>query len=69
MIPAAVLLGIKIFFLIGIGVYILFAGVMLRQEGLMAHVLEEGFEPVLRLLTILHLAAAIGVFIFAIILL
>lgn len=68
-IPLAVLLGLKILSLIGFGVYIIFAAVMVRQERLMSHVLEESFEPVLRLLTLVHLAAAIGVFLFAVILL
>jgi hypothetical protein len=60
---------LKIIFLIGIGVYIIFASVMVRQEKLMAHVLEEGLEPLLRMLTIIHLASAIVVFFLALILL
>ncbi|MEK7141732.1 MAG: DUF5657 family protein [Patescibacteria group bacterium] len=59
----------KICTLIGLGLYTIFAGIMIRQEQLMAAVLEEGFEPVLRLLTILHFAAAVGLFILAVIIL
>lgn len=66
---AAVLLTLKIVVLIGIGVYTVFAAIMVRQEQLMASVLEETFEPVLRLLTIIHLASAIGLFLLALILL
>lgn len=59
----------KICVLIGLGLYAIFAGIMIRQEQLMAAVLEEGFEPILRLLTILHFAAAMGLLILAIIIL
>lgn len=64
-----VLATIKVFTLVGLGLYSVFAAIMVRQEQLMAAVLEEGFEPILRLLTILHFAAAIGLFILAIMIL
>ena len=60
---------LKIFVLLGLGVYGVFAVVIVRQEYLMAHVLEETFEPVLHLLVYIHLAAAVGVFFLAIVLL
>lgn len=60
---------LKALFLFGLGLYIIFAFVIVRQEQLMAHVLEESFEPVLRLVCVLHLFAAIGVFPLALILL
>ncbi|MEK7543606.1 MAG: DUF5657 family protein [Patescibacteria group bacterium] len=60
---------IKVLTLVGLGLYSLFAGIMIRQEQLMAAVLEEGFEPILRILTILHFAAAVGLFILAVIIL
>ena len=66
---SAILLTLKVFMLIGLGLYSLFAVVVIRQEQLMAAVLEEGFEPILRLLTILHFAAAVGLLILAIIIL
>lgn len=68
-IVALVALVTKICTLIGIGLYTVFSGIMIRQEQLMAAVLEEGFEPILRLLTILHFAAAVSLFILAIIIL
>jgi hypothetical protein len=60
---------IKSMVVFGLGLYMIFAFVILRQQQLMAHVLEDSFEPVLRLLTLLHIAAAIVVFILAILLL
>ncbi len=60
---------LKSFVLLGLGLYGIFAVVMVRQEHLMADVLEEGFEPVLRLLMYIHLFAAIGTFLLAVMLL
>ncbi len=59
----------KICTLIGLGLYAIFSGILIRQEQLMADVLEESFEPILRLLTILHFAAAVGLLILAVIIL
>lgn len=53
----------------GLGLYIIFAFVILRQEQLMSHVLEESFEPVLRLVSTLHFVAAIAIFVLSIIIL
>ena len=60
---------LKLVTLIGIVVYAVFAGVIVRQERLMSHVLEDGFEPVLRVLTYIHLAGALAVFLLALVLL
>lgn len=60
---------LKALSLFGLGLYIVFAFVIVRQEQLMAHVLEESFEPVLRLVCVLHLFAAIAIFPLALILL
>jgi hypothetical protein len=68
-IPAAAWLILKIITLLGIAVYVVFAGIMVRQEHLMGNVLEEGFEPVLRILTYIHLVATVGVFFLALIIL
>lgn len=59
----------KFLILFGFGLYIVFASVILRQEQLMAQVLEESFEPVLRFAAIIHLVAAIGVFLLALLIL
>lgn len=62
-------LAFKILTLLGIVVYIIFAAVMVRQEKLMSDVLEEGFEPFLRMLTWLHLLISIGLFVLALLIL
>ena len=67
--PTVAFLIIKLLSLVGLAVYALFAGIMVRQEQLMGAVLEESFEPVLRLITIVHFVAAVGVLLLAIILL
>lgn len=66
-ITSAVLLSIKITALFGLLIYAIFAAVIVRQEQLMAHVLEEAFEPIIRVLVIIHLSAALALFIFALI--
>ena len=65
----SILFGLKLFILIGLALYIIFALILVRQEQLMADVLEEIFEPVLRIITIVHLLASIGVFFLALIVL
>lgn len=60
---------LKYLILFGMGLYIVFASVILRQEQLMAHVLEESFEPVLRLAAYIHLIAAIAIFFLALLIL
>ena len=64
-VSGAVLLILKIFFLLGLLLYGIFAAVLVRQQQLMADVLEESFEPVIRLLVIGHLVVAVGIFILA----
>lgn len=68
-VSSAVFLTLKIIFLVGIGVYIVFAGVMVRQEQLMADVLEESFEPVLKILVTVHFIASLVIFLLGLILL
>ena len=68
-VTSVVFILLKSLILFGLGLYIVFAAVILRQEQLMANVLEESFEPVLRLASFLHLAAAIGVFVLALLIL
>ena len=64
-----IFLFIKVLIVFGLGLYLIFAFVILRQEQLMARVLEETFEPVLRLVSVIHFVASIAVFLLAIILL
>ncbi|MFZ5845464.1 MAG: DUF5657 family protein [Patescibacteria group bacterium] len=67
--PWYVWLTIKLLALLGLLVYGVFAAVIVRQEQLMAAVLEEEFEPILRVLAIGHFVAAVGLFFLAIFLL
>ena len=60
---------IKILTLVGVGIYIIFAFVIVRQERLMSAVIEEGFEPVLKTLAFFHLLASFFVFFMALVLL
>lgn len=59
----------KILFLIAIGIYIVFALVVVRQVNLMIRTLEVGFEFPIRLVAIGHLLFAIGTFILALVIL
>lgn len=60
---------VKIMFLVGLGVYVLFSFVVVRQVQLMTDTLEVGFETPIRLLAIVHLLVAVGVFILALLIL
>jgi hypothetical protein len=66
---SSVLLFIKILAIIGLIVYAAFAAIIVRQEQLMTSVMDEGFDPVLKLLVFIHLAASVAVIFFAFILL
>jgi len=68
-IASVIFLIVKSLLVFGLGLYVVFAFVIVRQEQLMAHVLEEEFEPVLRLVSVIHFIASIAVFILAIVLL
>lgn len=61
-IETLVFFAVKVGALIGLGVYTIFATVIVRQEQLMAHVLEEDYEPALRILVYVHLLCAVAVF-------
>ena len=68
-VTSVILTTVKILTLVGLGLYGIFAVIIVRQEQLMAAVLEESFEPVLRTLVIVHFAAAVGLFLLALFLL
>lgn len=59
---------LKILTIIGLSLYAIFAWIIVRQEQLMSEVLEASSESTLRILALLHLAAAIGVILLAFIL-
>lgn len=56
---------LKLGILVLLGIYIVFAAVIVRQEQLMSKIVEVPFSPVLRLVSIVHLIASIGVFFIA----
>lgn len=68
-VPSYILMALKIFSIVGLLIYAVFAGVLVRQEQLMAHVLEEQFQPIIRMLVIVHLIATLIVLLAAIIVL
>ncbi|HCR35992.1 hypothetical protein A2130_00530 [Candidatus Woesebacteria bacterium GWC2_33_12] len=60
---------LKVFILIFLVIYIIFAFVVMRQVQLMTATLEVGFEGQLKFLAFLHFLFAIAVFVFAILIL
>lgn len=67
--PGVIQTIIKIMVLVGLGVYTIFAYIIVRQEQLMDKVIDETFEPILRLLVLLHLLMSLAVFVIAFIIL
>ena len=59
----------KVCIIICMILYAIYAWIMVRQEQLMSKVLAETSEAILKMLTMIHLAAAIFVIILALILL
>lgn len=66
---ATLYLIIKILAVVGLMLYTLFAMIIVRQEHLMANVLEERFEPFVRFISLVHLGASVFVLAMAFILL
>jgi hypothetical protein len=60
---------VKIFFLIGLGVYLIFALVVIKQAQIMTESVKMQFEIPIKLLALIHFVFAVGVFIFALIVL
>lgn len=59
----------KIFVLFGLGIYIIFALVVVRQVNLMIATIRVGFESFIRLIAWAHLIFAVVVFLIAFIIL
>ena len=57
----------KIFFLFGIGLYLIFALVVVKQVNLMTETIELPADPLLRTLAWAHLIFAMAIFLFALI--
>lgn len=60
---------VKLMAIIGLGIYTLYAGIIVRQEQLMAKVLVESANTFLRLLALAHFIAAVALLVLAIIIL
>jgi len=58
-------IGMKLMVLLGILIYIVFAGIIVRQEQLMVKTMEAASEKILSFFVWLHLAIAIVIFFFA----
>ena len=58
---------LKVFVLLGVGVYIVFAGVLVKQVQIMTGTVKVGLEGPIKLISYLHLAFAVLVFLFALI--
>lgn len=65
----AVGIGIKIMMLVGIGIYGVFAWVLVAQEARLSKLIEEAYEPMLRFLVYVHFVATIVVFLLALLML
>ena len=59
----------KIMLSIALFLYVIFAGVVVRQVQLMTDTVEVGFEGPIKLIANVHLVLSIGVFVLALILL
>ena len=60
---------IKILYIIGVGIYSMFAGIMVRQEAVMSKVFGEASEPFLRILVYIHFGVALFALLLAILIL
>jgi hypothetical protein len=60
---AALHLMLKIFYVLGALIYLLFAGIVTRQINLMRHTVETNFSGTVQLMGWVHLALAILVFV------
>lgn len=56
---------VKIFFLVGISVYLIFAVVLIKQVNLMLETVEETLDGFLRTVARAHLVFALAVFLIA----
>jgi len=62
-------LGMKLMTLVGLGIYIVFAFVIVRQEQLMSKVIEAESEKILSVLAWLHFGVSVVVFFLALLIL
>ncbi|HSX48990.1 MAG TPA: DUF5657 family protein [Candidatus Saccharimonadales bacterium] len=67
--PTSIWLIVKIFFIVGLAVYLIFALVIVRQIEIMTQTVKLEFELPIKILGILHLIFALVLLIFALIVL
>jgi len=60
---------VKLLFLVGLGIYIFFAAIIIRQVGLMNRTLKGTLDVGVRLLAWMHFLAVIFIFILALVIL
>lgn len=60
---------LKLFFLFGIGLYIVFAGVVIKQVNLMTETVHLPLEPTLKTIAWIHLIFSLAVFLLALLIL
>ena len=60
---------VKIFFIIGLAIYLIFALVVIRQSQIMTDTVKLQFETPIKILALIHFLFALGIFIFALIIL
>jgi len=60
---------IKTLSIVGLSLYAIYAGIIVRQEQLMSKVLAESTESVVRMLALVHLTASLAIIVLAFILL
>ena len=56
---------LKILILVLLGIYIVFAGILIREEELIGNMVKMSFSPILRAIVLFHLLAAISIFLMA----
>jgi hypothetical protein len=60
---------VKIFFVVGLAVYLIFALVIVQQVRIMSDTVKLSFELPIKILSIIHLLFALGLLIFALVIL
>ncbi len=56
---------VKIFFLVGLSVYLIFAFVIIRQTQIMTNTIKLQFEWIIKILAVIHFLLALGILVFA----
>ncbi len=60
---------VKIFFIVGLSVYLIFAIVVVQQSRIMSETVRLDFESSIKILALIHLLLEVGLLVFAIVVL